>query len=205
MAELHSSTSTLTESRSDEKVERPRMWRVLLHNDDYTTQEFVVWVLETVFRKPRCEAVRIMMSVHLSGSGSLAIYTHDVAETKLRKTRQMAEEQEFPLLVTMEPEPDQNMSKTPVPFAPETLRNDSAGLPSRDRASSRRGRARAPASRDHRRTAGAARADLVRREPRSASPPADGRALEGLHPGAWPRQSSSPSRRSDSNVSCSRR
>ena len=98
------SSSTLTDSRSDQKIERPRMWRVLLHNDDYTTQEFVVWVLESVFRKPRPEAVEVMMHVHLSGIGIAGIYTHDVAETKLRKTRQMAEEQEFPLLVTMEPD-----------------------------------------------------------------------------------------------------
>jgi ATP-dependent Clp protease adaptor protein ClpS len=80
------------------------MWRVLLHNDDYTTQEFVVWVLEAVFRRPRAEAIAIMMRVHRSGIGVAGVYTHDVAETKMRKTRQMAEEQEFPLLVTMEPE-----------------------------------------------------------------------------------------------------
>jgi ATP-dependent Clp protease adaptor protein ClpS len=98
------SASTLTDSRTDQELERPRMWRVLLHNDDYTTQEFVVWVLESVFRKPRSEAVEVMLHVHLSGIGVAGIYTHDVAETKLRKTRQMAEEQEFPLLVTMEPD-----------------------------------------------------------------------------------------------------
>ena len=98
------STSILIDSESDQKLERPRMWRVLLHNDDYTTQEFVVWVLETVFRKPRGEAVEVMMRVHQSGIGVAGIYTHDVAATKLKKTRQMAEEQEFPLLVTMEPE-----------------------------------------------------------------------------------------------------
>ncbi|HET9360791.1 MAG TPA: ATP-dependent Clp protease adaptor ClpS [Vicinamibacterales bacterium] len=96
--------STLTESFADQKVEPPRMWRVLLHNDDYTTQEFVVWVLETVFHKPRMEAVVIMMSVHRSGIGVAGVYTHDVAETKMKKTMQMAEQQEFPLLVTMEPE-----------------------------------------------------------------------------------------------------
>ena len=88
------------------KVERPKLYEVLLHNDDYTTQEFVVWVLETVFRKPRAEAFTIMMAVHRSGLGVAGVYTHDVAETKLKATRQMAEEQEFPLLVTMEPEPE---------------------------------------------------------------------------------------------------
>ena len=95
---------TLTESRSDQKLERPRMWRVLLHNDDYTTQDFVVWVLETVFHKAHAEAFEIMMSVHRAGIGLAGVYTHDVAETKLRTTRQLAEDHEFPLLVTMEPE-----------------------------------------------------------------------------------------------------
>jgi len=98
--------SILTESRNEEKLERPRLWRVLLHNDDYTTQEFVVWVLETVFRKARAEAFTIMMSVHRSGLGVAGVYTHDVAETKLKATQQMAEAEEFPLLVTMEPEPE---------------------------------------------------------------------------------------------------
>jgi ATP-dependent Clp protease adaptor protein ClpS len=96
---------TLAEPDIDRKLERPRLWRVLLHNDDYTTQEFVVWILETIFHKPRGEAFAIMMSVHRSGMGVAGVYTHDVAETKLKSTRQMAEEHEFPLLVTMEPEP----------------------------------------------------------------------------------------------------
>ena len=98
--------STLTESRSEQKVQRPRMWRVILHNDDYTTQEFVVWVLETIFQKPQGEAFSIMMSVHKSGVGVAGIFTHDVAETKVKATEQLAEEHEFPLLVTMEPEPE---------------------------------------------------------------------------------------------------
>ncbi len=96
--------STLAESRTDQKLEQPRLWRVLLHNDDYTTQDFVVWVLETVFHKPTAEAFDIMLSVHRSGMGIAGVYTHDVAETKLKTTRQLAEEHEFPLLVTMEPE-----------------------------------------------------------------------------------------------------
>lgn len=98
--------STLTATRDEQKLERPRLWRVLLHNDDYTTQEFVVWVLETIFNKPQAEAFSIMLSVHRSGVGVAGVYTHDVAETKLKATRQTAEEHEFPLLVSMEPEPD---------------------------------------------------------------------------------------------------
>lgn len=96
--------STLTESRSDQKVEQPRLWRVLLHNDDYTTQDFVVWILESIFNKPRAEAFTIMLSVHRSGLGLAGVYTHDVAETKLKAARQAAEDHEFPLLVTMEPD-----------------------------------------------------------------------------------------------------
>lgn len=94
----------LAETRSEQKLQRPRMWRVLLHNDDYTTQDFVVWVLETVFRKPRAEAFAIMMSVHRSGLGIAGVFTHDVAATKVKTTQRLAEEHEFPLLVTMEPE-----------------------------------------------------------------------------------------------------
>jgi ATP-dependent Clp protease adaptor protein ClpS len=97
--------STLTKSRVEHQLDRPRMWRVLLHNDDYTTQDFVVWVLETIFHKAPGEAFEIMISVHQSGIGLAGVYTHDVAETKLKTTRQLAEQHEFPLLVTMEPEP----------------------------------------------------------------------------------------------------
>jgi len=97
--------STLTEARQQQKTAPPRMWRVLLHNDDYTTQDFVVWILESIFRKPPAEAMTIMLSVHRSGVGIAGIYTHDVANTKVRAVRDAAEAHEFPLLVTMEPEP----------------------------------------------------------------------------------------------------
>ena len=80
------------------------MWRVLLHNDDYTTQDFVVWVLETIFNKELSEAFDIMMSVHRTGMGVAGVYTYDVAQTKVKTTKQLAEEHEFPLLVTMEAE-----------------------------------------------------------------------------------------------------
>ena len=106
MSEPFSKESIDTESREDQKIQRPRLWRVLLHNDDYTTQDFVVWILESIFHKPRGEAFTIMMSVHRSGMGVAGVYTHDVAETKVKTTKQLAEEHEFPLLVTMEPEAD---------------------------------------------------------------------------------------------------
>jgi ATP-dependent Clp protease adaptor protein ClpS len=99
--------SVLTDSRTREEVQPPAMWRVLLHNDDYTTQEFVVWILETVFNKPEADAFAVMMKVHQSGLGVAGIYTRDVAETKVNATRKLAEQHEYPLLVTMEPEPQE--------------------------------------------------------------------------------------------------
>lgn len=110
MSEPYSNESIVTESRQDEKLQRPSLWRVLLHNDDYTTQDFVVWILETIFHKPSGEAFAIMMSVHKSGMGLAGIYTHDIAETKVKATKQLAEEHEFPLLVTMEAEPESKES-----------------------------------------------------------------------------------------------
>ena len=96
-----------SDAQVEEHVDHPRLWKVLLHNDDYTTQEFVVYVLETVFNKPQAEAFAIMMRVHQSGLGIAGIYTRDVAETKVKAARQLAEQNEFPLLVTMEPEPQE--------------------------------------------------------------------------------------------------
>jgi ATP-dependent Clp protease adaptor protein ClpS len=77
---------------------------VILHNDDYTTQEFVVWVLETVFRKAEPEAVRIMLEVHRRGRGLAGVYPFDIADTKASQVKALAEAREFPLLCTLEPE-----------------------------------------------------------------------------------------------------
>jgi len=106
MSQTHLSETAVPDVRDDQRLERPRLWRVLLHNDDYTSQDFVVWVLETIFRKPRGEAFTIMMHVHRSGLGVAGVFTHDVADTKVKATKAAAEEHEFPLLVTMEPEPE---------------------------------------------------------------------------------------------------
>lgn len=92
------------ESRADARVENPRLWRVLLHNDDFTTQEFVVWMLETVFTMPYAEAFAVMMHVHQAGVGVAGLFTRDVAETKVKAAQKLAEQHEFPLLVTLEPE-----------------------------------------------------------------------------------------------------
>ena len=96
--------STVTVPRVEERLKRPSMWRVLLHNDDYTTQEFVVWVLQHIFNKPPAEAFAIMLSVHQSGLGVAGVFTHDMAATKVQAATDAAEQQDYPLLVTMEPD-----------------------------------------------------------------------------------------------------
>lgn len=89
-------------AESAERVEEPPLFKVLLHNDDYTTMEFVVWILETVFNMPEEQAIQVMLNVHLRGVGVAGIYTYEVAETKVERTTALAREQEYPLLVTME-------------------------------------------------------------------------------------------------------
>jgi len=83
-------------------TERPPRYKVLIHNDDYTTMEFVVEVLQGVFRKPHEEAVRIMLNVHRKGIGVCGVYTYDVAETKVETVTKLARDRGFPLKCTME-------------------------------------------------------------------------------------------------------
>jgi ATP-dependent Clp protease adaptor protein ClpS len=89
-------------AESREKVEEPPLFKVLLHNDDFTTMEFVVWILESIFNMAEEQALQVMLNVHLRGIGIAGIYTYEIAETKVEKTTALAREQEYPLLVTME-------------------------------------------------------------------------------------------------------
>ena len=89
-------------AESEEKTEEPPLFRVLLHNDDYTTMDFVVQVLQTIFNMPENQAIQVMLNVHVKGIGIAGVYTYEVAEMKVAKTTAMAREQEFPLLCTME-------------------------------------------------------------------------------------------------------
>lgn len=86
------------------KTKRPSMYKVLLLNDDYTPQEFVVWLLQAVFKKPPEEAIRIMMHVHQNGVGICGVYTYEVAETKVAHVMELSRRNQHPLQCTMERE-----------------------------------------------------------------------------------------------------
>ena len=85
-----------------EKTKQPKMFKVLLHNDNYTTMEFVVWVLIDTFRRNEAEATRIMLHVHQKGMGIAGVYTREIAESKCRKVGQLAKLNDYPLQCTYE-------------------------------------------------------------------------------------------------------
>ncbi len=89
--------------KAERKLARPPMWKVMLHNDDYTTRDFVVEILRGIFHRSEADAVAIMLHVHNNGVGLAGIYPHDVAETKVARVKDLAKINEFPLLCTMEP------------------------------------------------------------------------------------------------------
>jgi ATP-dependent Clp protease adaptor protein ClpS len=91
-------------AESSEKVEEPPLYKVLLHNDDYTTMEFVVWVLQTVFHHDESTATSIMLNIHRTGIGVAGIYAHEIAETRAARVEALAREQEYPLRCTVEPD-----------------------------------------------------------------------------------------------------
>ena len=84
------------------KIRKPKMYAVILHNDDYTTMEFVVEVLVRVFHKTNKDAAGIMMSVHENGQGVAGVYTYDIAMTKKLHTETFANEKGYPLKVTLD-------------------------------------------------------------------------------------------------------
>ena len=88
--------------KKKERTQLPKLWRVLLHNDDYTTMEFVVHVLESVFQKGPAEAYRVMMEVHTRGRGVCGAYTYEVAETKVATVHDLARSEGFPLRAGIE-------------------------------------------------------------------------------------------------------
>ena len=86
-----------TEFEEEVRVDEPKMYRVVLYNDDYTTMEFVVEVITSVFHKAAAEATRIMLDVHKKGRGSVGVYTYDIARSKIDQVHDIAKQREFPL------------------------------------------------------------------------------------------------------------
>lgn len=92
----------IVDSETEEEVKEPSMYKVLLHNDDYTSMEFVVEILLSVFNKAIEDATITMLKVHKEGIGICGVYTYEVAETKVNAVHILALEREFPLKCTME-------------------------------------------------------------------------------------------------------
>ena len=91
-------------SETEEEIKEPSMYKILLHNDDYTNMEFVVEILLSVFNKSIEDATITMLKVHREGIGICGVYTYEVAETKVNAVHVLAREREFPLKCTMEQE-----------------------------------------------------------------------------------------------------
>ncbi len=84
------------------ELEEPRMFKVLLHNDDYTSMDFVVDILMRIFHKTKAQAEQIMLQIHKKNKAVCGVYTFEIAQTKAEQVKQLAKENEFPLLATIE-------------------------------------------------------------------------------------------------------
>lgn len=104
MSEYSPELEDEVDSEIRDEVREPPMYRVLLHNDDYTTMDFVVEIIMLVFNKSPEEAVNIMLNIHRKGIGLCGVYTYEVSETKVETVHAIAREHGFPLKCTMEKE-----------------------------------------------------------------------------------------------------
>jgi len=100
----HEQGDVVTEERTRTRLKRPPLYKVLLHNDDYTTMEFVVWVLQSVFHHDEATATGIMLHVHKNGIGVAGVYPLEVAETHAARVETLARAHEFPLRCSVEEE-----------------------------------------------------------------------------------------------------
>lgn len=102
MPEERRKRTTELDERTEQEVRQPPLFQVVLHNDDYTTMEFVVSVLETIFVMHPAQAYRVMMQVHSQGRGACGAYPHEIAETKVGLVHSLARERGFPLRASIE-------------------------------------------------------------------------------------------------------
>jgi len=93
---------TILDPKTKSKLDHPKQYKVLLHNDDFTPMEFVVKVLHVVFQMSETQAVNLMLYVHQHGVGVCGIYSYEVAETKINQVHEMAEKKNYPLMCSME-------------------------------------------------------------------------------------------------------
>jgi len=93
-----------TKTKTKPKAERPKLWKVILLNDDYTPREFVVMVLKAVFRMNEEQAYNVMMTAHQRGACVIAVFTKDVADTKAKEATELGKSKGYPLFFTTEPE-----------------------------------------------------------------------------------------------------
>ncbi len=100
--EWEGEVSTTPKTKTRRKLEQPKLYKVLLHNDDYTTMEFVVYVLMTIFHRSETEAVRIMLHVHHNGIGVAGVYPREIAETRVAQVEALARQHEYPLRCSIE-------------------------------------------------------------------------------------------------------
>lgn len=98
----YSGSHDLAVEEAQPKLKRPPLYRVILMNDDFTPMEFVVEILQGVFRMERTSATRVMLEVHTEGKGICGEYTYEIAETKVAQVNSIAQQQQHPLLCTME-------------------------------------------------------------------------------------------------------
>jgi ATP-dependent Clp protease adaptor protein ClpS len=89
-------------SKERNKLQEPPRYKVLLHNDDYTTMDFVVMILETIFHKDTVEATAIMQNVHNQGVGIAGVYTREIGETKISQVHRLAKKNQYPLKCSLE-------------------------------------------------------------------------------------------------------
>jgi ATP-dependent Clp protease adaptor protein ClpS len=92
------------QNETEIEIKTPKMYKVIIHNDNYTTMDFVVEVLMNVFNKQASEATKIMLEVHKKGAGIAGVYTYDIAQTKVNTVHEIAREREFPLRCSLEEE-----------------------------------------------------------------------------------------------------
>jgi ATP-dependent Clp protease adaptor protein ClpS len=104
MGETDRQTGGEVLERTTQETKKPELFKVFLLNDDYTTMDFVIEILESIFNKAPAEAFRIMMMVHTQGKGLCGVYPFEVAETKVSTVVDLAREHGFPLRAAMEPE-----------------------------------------------------------------------------------------------------